>query len=382
MTGHARKYRHGWGRAVDDIVVKDVSPTQVLRRLFHSPCLSSRRWIWEQYDRTVMGDTVQASGQKGGLDAAVVRVHESSKGLAMTVDSTPRYVQENAYEGGKQAVCEAWRNLIAVGAQPLAITNCLNFGAPDNPRVMEQFAQCVEGMRAACLALNFPVVSGNVSFYNTTGTASVPPTPVIGGVGLVADVGKVMTCDFKAQGEAIFCLGQSHGHLGSSIYARVMHPKAEEYAHAPTVNLDMENRHGAFVMDMIAKAIVTSVHDVAHGGLAAAVAEMALMGSMGAELGGDASSLPAHGLPAHGLWFGEDQGRYVLTAPPAKVAALQNAALKAGVHLDRIGTTGGACVTIHHEDSRDSLSLKELRQGYESWFPNLMDAPHLMNKHG
>src|SRR5687768_14391397 len=216
-----------------------------LIRLIGSPDLASRRWIWEQYDNKVGADTVQPPGG----DAAVVRVHGSSKALAITTDCTPRYCRADPYEGGKQAIAEAWRNLCAVGARPLAATDCMNFGNPQRPEIMGQFVGCVEGMAEACRALDFPIVSGNVSLYNETkaedGSGSaILPTPAIGGVGLIDDWTKAATIGFKADGEAIWLIGEPPGHLGQSLWLRhVLGRQGRDAGPPPPVDLAAERRH-------------------------------------------------------------------------------------------------------------------------------------------
>ncbi|MGI9362496.1 MAG: phosphoribosylformylglycinamidine synthase subunit PurL, partial [Parasphingorhabdus sp.] len=296
-----------------------------LLKMMASPALASRRWIWEQYDSQVGADTAQRSGG----DAAVVRVHGTNKALAITTDCTPRYCKADPVEGGKQAIAESYRNLTAVGAKPLATTDCMNFGNPQKPHIMAQFVGCIEGMAEACTALDMPIVSGNVSLYNeTTGADGVShailPTPAIGAVGLLDDLDKMMTIGFKEEGEAIFVIGQNNGHLGQSTWLREIH--GLEDGDAPAVNLDLEKTHGDFVRQLIHDGKVTAVHDISDGGLLVAIAEMALAGNIGASL---------EELGDHMTAFGEDQARYVVTS--ANADQIQ----AAGIPMWRIGTTGG-----------------------------------------
>ncbi|MBB6124826.1 phosphoribosylformylglycinamidine synthase subunit PurL [Sphingobium subterraneum] len=321
--------------------------------LMGSPDIASRRWIWEQYDHKVGADTVQAPGG----DAAVVRVHGTQKGLAMTTDCNPRYCYADPYEGGKQAIAEAYRNLSAVGAKPLAVTNCLNFANPQRPEIMGQFVGCLEGMSEACIALDFPIVSGNVSLYNeskaTGGGSAILPTPAIGAIGLLADWSKSASVAFKAEGEAIFVIGESNGHLGQSSWLRVVHGR--EDGPPPPVDLTKERANAEFVRDLIAKGLVSAVHDVSDGGLLVAVAEMALAGNIGATL---------EEIGDHFTAFGEDQGRYVVTsATPEKIQA-------AGIPMTRIGTTRGGTIDI---SGGKSVPLVDLRSAHEGFFPALMD---------
>ncbi len=286
-----------------------------LLKMMASPALASRRWIWEQYDSQVGTDTLQ----KSGGDAAVVRVHGTQKALAMTTDCTPRYCYADPYEGGKQAVAEAYRNLCAVGAKPLAITNCLNFGNPQRPEIMAQFVGCLEGMGEACIALDFPIVSGNVSLYNeskaTGGGSAILPTPAIGGVGILEDHSKMATVGFKNEGDAIYVLGQTastadndhdgKGHLEQSLWLK--HIKGQNEGSPPPVNLDLEACAGSYIREWIQLGLISAVHDVSDGGMAVALTEMALAGNIGAEV-------ESHHSYSHAQWwFGEDQGRFLFT---------------------------------------------------------------------
>ncbi len=327
---------------------------RALVRLMGSPDLCSRRWIWEQYDHMVMGDTVE----RPGGDAAVVRIHGTSRGLAMTTDVTPRYCHADPVQGGRQAVAEAWRNLTAVGARPLAVTDNLNFGNPEKPETMGQFAGCIAGIAEACRALDFPVVSGNVSFYNETEGEGIWPAPAIGGVGVLDDLARRASVTFKAAGETVVVIGETRGHLGQSIFLREI--AGSEAGAPPPVDLAAERRTGDFVRHLIRDGKVTTCHDVSDGGLLVAVAEMALAGDIGATLArpGDA-----------GFWFGEDQARYVLTAVDPD--AVLKAAGAAGVPAESIGRTGGATLTV---PGAKPISLAELREAHEGWLPGYMAA--------
>jgi phosphoribosylformylglycinamidine (FGAM) synthase-like enzyme len=306
----------------------------------------------------VMGDTVI----RPGGDAALVRVHGTGKGLAMATDCTPRYVLANPIEGGRQAVAEAWRNVTAVGATPLAVTNNLNFGNPERPEIMGQLVGAVQGMGEACLALDCPVVSGNVSLYNETNGSAILPTPVIGCVGVMADVAKAVTSEFKAAGETIFVIGETQGWLGCTLYQR--HITGETKGAPPPVDLASERKNGDLVRQLIADEILTSCHDVSDGGLAVALTEMAMAGDIGATI--DISP----DIPAHSWAFGEDQGRYVVTttAPEALAAAVD----AAGVTAQAIGMTAAATLTL---PSTRPISVEALRAPHERWLPDYMAAP-------
>jgi phosphoribosylformylglycinamidine synthase len=344
------------------LAVDQVKPVgslgDVLLKLIGSPDLCSKRWIWEQYDHLVTGQTVQ----RPGGDAAVVRLEGSHRALAMCTDCTPRYCVADPELGGAQAVVETWRNLSAVGARPLAVTDNLNFGNPERPEIMGQLVGCVRGMGAACRALDYPVISGNVSLYNETNGKGILPTPVVGGVGLIDDVAKTVSAAFKAADERVILLGDTTGWLGCSLYLRELH--GSEDGAPPPLDLAAERRHGELVQGLIRAGRVTACHDLSDGGLLVALAEMAVAGNLGAEL-----SFPA-GIPAHGFAFGEDQGRYVVCAPDA--APVLEAARAAGVPALVLGKTGGVSLTV---SGAGATSVTALRAAYEGWLPDYMAAP-------
>jgi phosphoribosylformylglycinamidine synthase II len=333
---------------------------EALLGLMGLPDLASKRWIFEQYDHMVMGDTVQ----RPGGDAAVVRVHGTRRGLALTTDVTPRYCYADPHLGGMQAVAEAWRNLVAVGARPLAITNCLNFGNPERPRIMGQLVGCIEGMAEACRALDFPVVSGNVSLYNETDGHAVLPTPNVGGVGLIEDLGRMVGIGWPAPDLALVLLGECQGWLGSSLYRQLVVQRGD--GGPPPVDLVAERRTGEFVLARIAAGQILACHDLADGGLAVAVAEMCLASGTGAtvRVPGDVPSVA-------GWLFGEDQGRYLLAVDQQEVRPLLKAAGAVGVIAREVGRTGGDALIL-----RDAvpISLNELRAAHESWLPRYMAA--------
>jgi phosphoribosylformylglycinamidine synthase len=331
----------------------------MLLRLMASPDLSSRAWITEQYDRTVMADHVEAPG----ADAALVRVHGTNKALAMTVDCTPRYVEANPREGAKQAIAEAWRNLTAVGATPLAVTDCMNFGNPERPEIMGQFVEAIEGIAEACRALEFPVVSGNVSLYNETNGRAIPPTPGIGAIGLVKDLKHFARVGFRAAGDMIILIGETNGHLGQSLALREL--KGLEAGPPPSVDLTAEKRNGDFVRALIVSGQVSCVHDVSDGGLLVTIAEMALASGLGCGL-----ALPtnASGLAPAAFWFGEDQARYVITCPAEEMAQILDAAKRAGVAAGPLGSVGGD--TISHLGW--AVPLDVLRETNAAFLPRLM----------
>jgi len=329
-----------------------------LEKLIGSPDLCSKRWVFEQYDHVILGNTVK----RPGGDAAVVRVNDGPKALALTADVTPRYCEADPFEGGKQAVAEAWRNLTAVGARPLALTDNLNFGNPERPEIMGQLVGCIRGIGAASRAFDFPIVSGNVSLYNETNGRAILPTPTIGGVGVLDDFTKSMTLAFKAEGEAILLIGETQGWLGQSLYLRDICGREE--GAPPPVDLAAERRHGEFVRALIRDGLATAAHDLSDGGLLVALAEMAMASRIGAVL-----EAPP-GLPAHAFWFGEDQARYVLTAKDADVVVQR--ANAAAVPLIRLGATGGRVLALADERP---LPVDDLIRRFEGWLPAYMAAP-------
>ena len=347
-----------------DIAPEDVpTPNSLLGALeamMGSPHLSSRRWIWEQYDHMVMADTVQ----RPGGDAGVVRVHGTQKGLAMSCDVTPRYCAADPYQGAKQAVAECWRNLTATGADPLAITDCMNFGNPERPEIMGEFVGAVKGMAEACTALDFPVVSGNVSLYNETNGVAIPPTPAIGGIGLIPDVAKMATIALKQEGDVLILIGPEGSHLGQSLYQELAAGRHD--GAPPPVDLDAERRVGDFVRGLIRGARVSAVHDVSDGGLLVAVAEMALAGGRGVAL-----EPPPGAHSAHAVWFGEDQGRYVAAAAPDEAARILHEAKEAGIAARAVGKATGDALKLAGEAP---LSLQALRTAHDRWLPRFMDG--------
>ncbi|MBX6329146.1 MAG: phosphoribosylformylglycinamidine synthase subunit PurL [Pseudolabrys sp.] len=337
-------------------VAPPVGTADALERLLAAPDLCSRRWVWEQYDHVIGGDTVQ----RPGGDAAVVRVGEGPKALALATDVTPRYCEADPVEGGKQAVAECWRNLTAVGARPLAVTDNLNFGNPERPEIMGQLVGCIRGIAEACRALDFPVVSGNVSLYNETNGRAILPTPTIGGVGLIDDFRRSATLAFKREGEAIVLVGGPPSWLGQSAYLREICGREE--GAPPPVDLAAEKRNGDIVRELIRAGMLTAVHDVSDGGVLVAIAEMAIASGIGAALAGAAG-------PPHAFWFGEDQARYVVTTAASEADALLARLAAANVPAARLGTTGGDALTLPGERP---MLVTILRERFESWLPAFM----------
>ena len=346
--------------AADDLK-PPMSNREALLKLLASPDLCSKRWVYEQYDSLILGNTIEGPGG----DAAVVRLGDGPKGLALTTDATPRYCEADPVEGGKQAVAEAWRNLIAVGARPLALTDNLNFGNPEKPHAMGQLVGCLQGIGEAARALDFPIVSGNVSLYNETMGTGILPTPAIGGVGLIEDVAKAAKIGFKAAGEKILLIGGPGGWLGRSAWLETV--CGREAGAPPPVDLVSERRNGEFVRGLILAGRVVAVHDISDGGLAVALAEMAIAGGVGATI--DAGAVVG---PAHAWLFGEDQARYVISVEAGAVAQIFADARAAGVPVAAIGETGGDGLTLPGEAQ---ISVKALDSAFESFLPAYMAAP-------
>lgn len=336
------------------IVAENQPLATSLKKLIACPDLASKRWIYEQYDSMVGNDTIAGSGG----DAAVVRVHGTNKALAITTDCTPRYCYADPIEGGKQAVAETWRNLTAVGAMPLAITNCLNFGNPEKPEIMGQIVGCLQGMGEACRALDYPIISGNVSLYNETSGTAILPTPAIGGVGILKDLSKRVGNGFIATGEDIILIGETVGHLGASIYLREIVGKEE--GSPPPVDLVAEKINGDFVRSLIVDGKITACHDISDGGLLVAIAEMTYRNGVGADLNCEQKDA--------GFWFGEDQARYVITATSAQAAEIIKVATALGIPAKIIGKTNACELKF----AGNSIKTSELKTTNESWLPAYM----------
>ena len=367
MVDQSPEYDRPWSETPkqEQIRSSDYRPKGSLQDVFEvligCPDLSSRRWIWEQYDHLVMNNTIA----RPGGDAAVVRVNDTNKAIAMSVDCTPRYCLADPKVGGAQAVAEAWRNITATGAQPLAITNNMNFGNPEKPEIMGQFIGCIKGMSEAALKLKFPVVSGNVSLYNETNGVAILPTPVIGGVGLLEDLGKSATIALKRHDEDIILIGSCSGWLGQSIYLREIH--GVEMGAPPPLDLDEEKRNGDLVRNLIKQGTVSACHDISDGGILIAIAEMALASVKDAMFLGVKITNPTN-IPDHAFFFGEEQSRYILTSSDAN--SILEIAKRHNVTAKILGKT-----TKHQEltiDKIGNISLQRCFEINERWLPEYM----------
>jgi phosphoribosylformylglycinamidine synthase subunit PurL len=365
LGDQAPEYDRPWIESPKRVVIRAEDVHQPLEnalallKLVGSPDYCSKRWIWEQYDHLILGNTFQPPGG----DSAVIRIDEGPKGLALTCDVTPRYCEADPFEGGKQAVAEAWRNLTAVGSLPIALTDNLNFGNPEKPEIMGQFVGCIRGIGEAAKALDFPIVSGNVSLYNETNGRAILPTPSIGGVGLFKDVTKSVGIGFKDEGDAIILIGHTLGWLGASAYLAYVCNREE--GAPPPVDLAVEKANGDVVRWLIETGHLSACHDLSDGGLALALAEMALASGKGAMI----DLLPAG--PRHAILFGEDQGRYLITVKESWAARVLEIIQFEGAMGQRIGTVGGESLTLPGEHP---ISLASLRHAHESWLPDYMSA--------
>lgn len=333
-----------------------------LLALLATPDLSSRRWVFEQYDTLIQGNSLQLPGG----DAGVIRVEgHKTKALAFSADVNPRYCKADPFEGGKQAVAECWRNLTAVGAEPIALTDNLNFGNPERPAIMGQLVACIRGLGEACRALDFPIVSGNVSLYNETNGEAIPPTPAVAGVGLLPDWSAMARIAFAGDDQCILLAGAPSAwgaHLGQSAWLRDLHGRRE--GPCPPVDLANEKRVGDLVRDLIRSGIATACHDCSDGGLAVALAEMAMASGIGANVAAPRDCPPAE------VFFGEDQGRYVVTVGRDDLDRVLELAAAANVFMPFIGVTGSLQLKL---GEADAISVAQLRTAHESWFPAFME---------
>ena len=330
----------------------------VLDKILSNPNVCSKDWIWQQYDHTVMGDTIQ----KPGGDAGVVRVHGTNKAIAASVDSSAVYCWSHPLSGGKQIVCESWRNLVSVGATPIAITNCLNFGSPENEVNMGEFVECVQGLGEASSYLDFPVVSGNVSFYNQTKDVGIKPTPAIGGVGLIKNYENMVTMDLKQTGNILLVIGKTEGHLDQSLFSRDI--LNEKNGPPPEINLFNEKNNGETLLKLIDKKYIKSAHDISLGGIITAIAKMCIKGKKGAEL-----KKPQYLINKFEYLFGEDQGRYIIEIEENNFKNVAETLTKNSVHFDELGIVKEKELII---DDKSKVSIDDLIKSNTNWLTNYM----------
>ena len=341
-------------------VINKIKIKDVLKKILSNPNICSKEWIYQQYDHTVMGDTIQ----KPGGDAGVVRVHGTNKAVAASVDSSAVYCWAHPLTGGKQVVCESWRNLISVGATPIAITNCLNFGSPENENNMGEFVECVQGIGEACESLNFPVVSGNVSFYNQTKEVGIKPTPSIGGVGLIKDYEKMITMDFKETNNIVLVIGKTEGHIDQSLFARTI--LDEINGPPPEINLFNEKNNGETLLQLNEKNYIKSAHDVSLGGLLTALCKMCIKGNKGINL-----YKIKFLINEIYYFFSEDQGRYIVEINPKDLDEVIKILDKNSVHYDKLGVIIEKDVIINQ---KTKVTIDELKTCNTNWLKNYMSS--------
>jgi len=362
LSTDAPVYDRKWKKSViekEKKSVKDFKSYKIidsLKKILMSPNNAEKSWVWEQYDQTVMGDTIQ----KPGGDSAVVRIHGKKKAIAITVDSSTHYSSASPIDGGKQVVSECWRNLISVGSNPIAITNCLNFGNPEKEKVMGQFVETIDGISQACEYLNFPVVSGNVSFYNETQNRSISPTPTIGGVGLINNLNNTTTKDFKEIDALIYVVGKTSGHLYQSEFFREV-LKIKD-GPPPEVNLFNEKNNGLAIKDLIEKKLLNSVHDVSSGGILVAISEMCFMKGIGAKI-----QLIKNSNKKHEYLFGEDQSRYIIEVNRNNEDKVNKILKKNDIFNEIIGVTQKDSLEL---DEEFSIKISDLYKFNSIWFNN------------
>ena len=342
----------------DKSKLKNLKIKEILTKILASPNICSKEWIWQQYDHTVMGDTIQ----KPGGDSGVVRIHGTEKAVAATIDSSATYCWAHPLTGGKQVVCETWRNLISVGAKPIAITNCLNFGSPEKEENMGEFVECVQGIGEACKYLEYPVVSGNVSFYNQTKEIGIKPTPAIGGVGLIKNYKKMVTMNFKEIDNQVLVIGKTEGHIDQSLFARVI--LNENNGPPPEVNLFNEKNNGQTLLNLIEKDYIKSAHDVSLGGIITAISKMCIRGNKGIEL-----KIPKFLINKIEYFFAEDQGRYIIEVSSEDLKEVSKILDKNAVHYDVIGKIIDKDMII---DQKTKVSIDELKSYNSNWLKKYM----------
>ncbi len=342
----------------DKSKIKNLKIKETLTKLLSTPNICSKEWIWQQYDHTVMGDTIQ----KPGGDSGVVKIHGTEKAVAATVDSSATYCWAHPLTGGKQVVCETWRNLISVGAKPIAITNCLNFGSPEKEENMGEFVECVQGIGEACKYLEYPVVSGNVSFYNQTKEIGIKPTPTIGGVGLIKNYKKMVTMNFKEIGNQVLVIGKTEGHIDQSLFARVI--LNEKNGPPPEVNLFNEKNNGETLLNLIEKNYIKSAHDISLGGILTAISKMCIKGDKGIEL-----KVPKSLINETEYFFAEDQGRYIIEVSSKDLKDVTKILDKNSVHYDQIGKIIDKELII---SKKTKVSIDELKSYNTNWLKEYM----------
>jgi len=362
LSSKAPKYDREWTKTKlpeKKINIKDLKKVNfqdALIKMLSSANLSNKNWITEQYDQMVMCDTIQRSGS----DAAIIKIHQKNKAIAVTVDSSANYCKSHPLTGGKQVVCESWRNLIATGATPIAITNCLNFGNPENVKIMGEFVETIIGIKEACEFLDYPVVSGNVSFYNGTNKKNINPTPVIGGVGLIKNIKNILNHKFKREGNTVILIGKTFGHLSQSIFYEELFSIYD--GPPPDINLLNEKNNGETILKLIKEKLIDSAHDISSGGLIIALAEMSISSNIGIKI-----NKPKKLSNIFEYFFGEDQGRYLIEVEETKLNKVENILKKHNIFNEIIGTTQKDLFEL---DKEVKIHINELCKINNQWYNN------------
>ena len=362
LAEKAPLYNRKWTKSKlskNKVKIKDLKKIKIedaLIKILSSANHSNKKWITNQYDQVVMCDTIE----KSGGDSAVVRIHNTNKAIALTVDSSANYCKADPKSGGKQIVCENWRNLISVGAKPLAITNCLNFGNPEKSKVMGEFVECIDGIKEACEFLDFPVVSGNVSFYNETNSKSINPTPVIGGVGLINDLKNCINLKTKKIGNIIMVIGKTIGHLDQSAFID------ENFSiydgPPPEINLINEKNNGLAILKLIRDNLIISAHDVSTGGILLSLAEMSISSGLGMKI-----FKPKKLTNYIEYFYGEDQGRYVVEINKDNMPNIEKFLKNNNIFFEIIGEVQNDTFGI---EKIFSLKIKDLQNYNNQWYNN------------
>ena len=362
LSDKAPMYERKWSKSKlskNKVKIKDLKKIKIedaLIKILSSPNHSNKNWITDQYDQVVMCDTLQ----KSGGDSAVVRIHNKDKAIAISVDSSANYCKADPKSGGKQIVCENWRNLISVGSKPLAITNCLNFGNPEKPKIMGEFVECLDGIKEACEFLNFPVVSGNVSFYNETNSKGIFPTPVIGGIGLIDKIKRVINIKTKNPGNLIMVIGKTIGHIDQSSF--LLENFSINEGPPPEINLVNEKNNGLAVLKLIRENLVLSAHDVSSGGIMVSLAEMSIASGYGLKI-----YKPKKLSSSLEYFFGEDQGRYLIEISKSNIKKTESFLKQNNVFFEIIGEIQNDAFEL---EKTFSLKTKDLLNFNNKWYNN------------
>ncbi len=366
LSNKAPEYDRKWKKTklpikskLDKSLYKDLKISNILKKILSNPNVCNKEWIWQQYDHTIMGDTIQ----KPGGDSGVIRVHGTDKAIAASVDSSANYCFAHPLTGGKQVVCESWRNIVSVGAKPIAITNCLNFGNPEKEKNMGEFVECLEGIGEACKYLDYPIVSGNVSFYNETKDKGIKPTPSIGGIGLIKDYKKMINMKLKNNGNIVLLIGKTEGHIEQSIFAKEI--LSYKKGPPPEINLFNEKNNGETILKLINEKHIKSAHDVSVGGMLVALAKMCISGKKGVKINN-----PKNLINYYEYFFGEDQGRYLIEIDKQNFEKVKTILEKNSIYFDELGVVQDNFLELK---GKFNITIDELIKSNKTWLAEYMD---------